>query len=283
VIAPCRFLGPCRAHLVPAVRTCIALGALSLGALFLSALFLGCGGDKGTTPDDPEGRLTLKFSYSIDDAPLVMNTADYPYENAAGNEYKVVGLKHYITGVQLRRLNGTSFESTDVHLLNAADPTTLAFTIGQIPAGPYSSIQILVGVDDTRNVEGGLPATLDNFNMQWPRQLGGGYHNVMAEGRYKAGAADSTWTVHLGKVKHDPNDTVYHNHVVEVVVPGSGISFSDDSWEVSIDVNLNQWFVTPTVYDFATYGSFIMDQHEPQEILIANARDAFTVKSKVRL
>ncbi len=254
----------------------------AFGVLLASLALFACGGDKSSNPEDPKGSVTLTLSYTVDGQPVVWSSSDYRYVNAAGNHYKVIALRHYISGVKLKRVDGSAFSSADVHLLKSNDPSTLSFTIGDVPSGPYSGIEFNVGLDDLKNVDGGLPNTVDNFNMQWPDQLGGGYHNMQMEGRYLAGSADSTWAVHLGKVKHDPSETFYHNHFAAIVLAGSGLEVAGDAWDVSIAMDINQWFATPTTYDFLDYGAYIMENHEAQEILVSNARDAFTVTSKVR-
>lgn len=242
----------------------------------------GCGGDKSSKPA-PTGSLTLSFEYRVDTTAVRFDATDYSYVNAAGNHYRVSRLKHYVSDVKLRRLDGTRYTTNDVFLLDAFDPATLSFTLQGVPAGSYSGIEFYVGVDDARNVEHGLPDTVENFSMQWPRELGAGYHHIQMEGHYLAGSEDAIWTVHLGKVKHSPSDTFYHSHVAAVAVPESGLSIAEnDHWTVHLAMDVNQWFTLPSDYDFLVFGASIMENVEAQEILSANARDAFTVVSKER-
>ncbi|MFN8547618.1 MAG: MbnP family protein [Candidatus Eisenbacteria bacterium] len=265
--------------LAPRVHTARRLPLLLACATLLLS---GCG-DKKVSKPQPTGSLTLSFEYRVDAAAVRFDATDYPYVNAAGNHYRVSRLKHYVSDVKLRRLDGSDYATTDVFLLDAFEPASLSFTLQGIPAGSYSGIEFLIGVDDDRNVEHGLSDTVENFNMQWPRELGGGYHHVQMEGHYLGEGVDSTWTVHLGKAKHNPSDTFYHSHVAAIAVPASGVSIAEnDHWTVRLAMDVNQWFTTPENYDFSEFGSYIMENHEAQEILSANARDAFTVVSRSR-
>ena len=91
--------------------------------------------------------------------------------------------------------------------------------MGEIPAGDYNRISFTFGLNETVNVDGGLPNTQENVNMEWPIPGDQGYHYMKFEGRYQVnGMGDQkNFNLHTGATGGNQN-------FIEVSVPFSAMT-----------------------------------------------------------
>lgn len=110
------------------------------------------------------GKVTINFINTIKNVPLVLDSAEYT--NLFGETYHVAKLKYYISNIKLNATHAFN-EPESYHLLDAAEPSSLSFTI-DAAANSYSSISFVVGVDSIKNVSGAQSGVLDPANgMFW--------------------------------------------------------------------------------------------------------------------
>ncbi len=252
-----------------------------LGLPLLALLLLlapACGDDDPTEPPPGNGaHVRVDVRYTVNGRPLELETGRYLA--ASGDSFYVSRVRHYLTNFQFTSAD-TNFVDTRLHYVDAEQLPTLRFLIPNVPRIEYVSLAFLIGLDDARNRLGGIAEpTLDDLNMEWPIPLGGGYHNIQIEGFYwREGVARRPFNAHLGRAQESPSQgTPYINHNVPVLLRDVVFTETDGARSLSLEMEIDQWFRTPQVYDFATWGNFIMDRHEPQQILRENAADAFNV------
>jgi hypothetical protein len=128
-------------------------------ALAAALLLAGCGRGGDGLP------LRLEISHVVGDAPLLLGQA---YRDAAGDEWSTQHLRYYLSNFRLRREEGGWFanpqseaDSRGYFLVDAADAASTRFAIGPVPAGRYSGLEFLVGVDARRNRAGAQSGSLD--------------------------------------------------------------------------------------------------------------------------
>lgn len=207
--------------------------------------------------------ITVTFIHKIDSTPLTLNTGQYT--NEAGNPYRVSLLEYIVSNLTLIDENGKATQVKDYHYVNAADATTTTLTLENVPDAHFSYVQFVLGVPQAQNKNSNLPNTTNFNNMQWTVTAdGGGYHYMRVEGKYTDAGNDRSFAVHTGP-------TGGKDYSVEQKLPvhiHPGESFS-------ITMNLNEWFKTPTLYNFKNFQGNIMGDANAQQILQANGADAF--------
>ena len=136
----------------PAARHLAAASLLLLAAC-------GHGGAESGLP------LRIEISHVVGDAPLQLGDS---YKTAAGDAWSAERLRYYLSNFRLRRADGGWFvnpqsadSSRGYFLVDEADAASKQFQIGPLPAGSYSGIEFLVGVDAARNGAGAQTGTLD--------------------------------------------------------------------------------------------------------------------------
>jgi hypothetical protein len=241
----------------------IALSFLLSGLTILSAC-------KKKT-DDPapqnEGAVRFDFVHRVDSQDLQFNT--FSYTNIAGNPYKVTRLEYYVSKIVFEREDGSVYDANMYHYIDAKDAGTLEVAIDHIPAGTYTQVRFILGVDSARNVPFGLDNNTINTDMEWPVELGGGYHFMRFEGLFTDTAGQNKgYAIHLGATPHQ----------AEIVLANSGITISaGDQWHYKVEMNLNNWFKAPNLIDLNDDYSSIMADEAAQQKFSQNARQVFSL------
>lgn len=219
----------------------------------------GCGGGAETRA------LTLRISHVVDGEALRFD--DVRYTNAAGNVYSVERLEYYVSSVVLHREGGGTVRLAGAHYCNARDGAVNELRLGDVPAGAYTGVSLLLGLDAAENVTGALPATTQNTNMAWPVPMGGGYHFLKLEGHFReSGGALSGFAMHVGRSENVVRARADAAFTVSGALPA-----------LELRMNVNEWFRGPATYDFATDPVYSMSSGAAMQKLAANGADVFTI------
>ena len=240
------------------------------GILFLMAVLSlwSCSGD-----DNPvAGEVSLVFGHKV--AGEALEFEDMKYLSPAGHKYSVVRLKYFTSDFKLHAKDGTTVAIDKVHYRDAKDDATATLSLGEIPAGEYNKISFIYGLDAATNVDGGLPNTQTNINMEWPIPGDQGYHYMKFEGKYDS--------LGMGVIKNfnlHTGGTMGNQNFVEISLPLTPFTVDGNSWNINLEMDLNEWLQNPNVWDFEEFGPMIMMNQDAQEILKANGATVFSVAS----
>jgi hypothetical protein len=211
------------------------------------------------------GSASVKFwlEYSADEHRLQFDSIRFL--NEAGNNFSVTKIEYYISELTLYNLNGSKFKVNDVFYVNAKDTVNKFIRIDSLPPGNYKGISFNIGVPEEKNKSGALAPTLQNMNMAWPEQMGGGYHFLKLEGHFIKDSNTSGYAVHLGK--NENLVKIYIDYPFE-------LKFRNHQWQ--LQMNVNEWFKNPYTYNF-TDGSYTMNVDSLMKKLTANAATVFSI------
>ncbi|HMN32666.1 MAG TPA: hypothetical protein PKA54_04780 [Chitinophagaceae bacterium] len=212
---------------------------------------------------DGIGELTVQMYHHVDGSILNFNAMNY--NNDAGYPYSVTRLEYYLSNFEFTDLSGHTYKSSKVFYINADKDETCNFSFSDIPSGHYSKIQFLVGLDTAHNKTDFLDPTVENANMAWPDMMGGGYHFIKFEGLFNANNANNGFALHLGT----------NGLAVPINIEKPFTIFKDKSSTLLLNMNLNEWFRSPEIYDFLQDGSYSMDNMNAMMKLSRNGKDLF--------
>ncbi len=197
------------------------------------------------------------------------------YHCAAGHKFQVHRLKYYLSNFNFQNADGTEFQSGHVQYIDLEDPSTLSMVLQDVPQGEYTGMSFIIGLDELTNVDGGLPNTLTNINMEWPLPGDQGYHYMKLEGRYDS--------LGMGPVKNfnlHTGATGGNQNYVQVQLPfANSINVTGGTWNINLVMDLNEWLQNPHVYDFEAFGPMIMANQDAQQMLKENGADVFSVRA----
>lgn len=265
--------------LVWSITLIISLGALN-----------ACEDNYHPSPLDTSGKIVISLSHQVAGQSLEKN--QLIYKNAAGNQYMVTELKYFISDLILYRNQGKELMITDkdnIFYIDDDIPSTMNIEPSDaIPSGDYDSVAFTFGLSEKMNKSNAFLNPPES-NMFWPEVLGGGYHYMMLNGKWK----DSTGTVvpfnfHLGigQLYHGSGhdvDSIYTfvQNYFRVTLPHSSFRMNEKGVVyVILTMNLESWFESPHVYDHNYWGGAVMQNQDALATIRENGYDVFSVSIK---
>ena len=183
------------------------------------------------------GKVTIRFINQVKGSPLVLN--EVPYTNPSGETYRVKKCRYYISNVALEKNGAWKREKDSYHLIDQSDSNSLSFSFS-LPAGNYTSIRFLLGVDSLKNVSGAQTGALDPLHdMFWTWNTG----YVMAKLEAvspQSKLARQKVEYHIGGFKGD-NNVLKEVSFSFAGINGLGIKNGMTS-EIMIAADIDQWW-----------------------------------------
>lgn len=220
------------------------------------------GTEKGIT-FTTTGSLTVNMSHKFKDQALLF--APQQYVTDANDTIKLTELAYYITNIELTTKQGTKVNLGNANLVRFIPPTPNAFTVNNIPAGTYTNISYLIGVDSTRNCSGAQEGDLDpNYEMFW--EWNTGYIFARVKGRFSYN--ELPYTLDIGGT---PN-IMSASHAL------TAYSKSGTAANVHLTMDVAKVFNTPNMYNLKTDSTAIHNSTSPAiQKLRPNISGAFSL------
>ncbi|TGD82644.1 MbnP family protein [Hymenobacter wooponensis] len=174
--------------------------------LLVAALAFTSCSDTNKEAEPSSNALNIEVSHVVGSAALVLNSAT-PYTTPAGDNITVSTFKYYLSNFKLRKLDGTEYVVPESYfLVDEAKAASKTITLTGIPAGDYSALTFMIGVDSTHNVSGAKAGVLDPINnMFWDWNTG--YIFTKLEGNSPQAPGNHGLLLHVGGFK-TPNNAI---------------------------------------------------------------------------
>ena len=258
-----------------------------LAIFLLSASLSGCDKNKDKPPDPGPGKITFSFNHLIDGQPVIFDSL--MYTNAAGNKYMVNEIQYFISDVTLYKSDGaekTIKDWQDIYYVDTDLENTWSWEVyDDITPGTYDSISFIFGITDKKNISF-MYVNPPERDMFWPEYLGGGYHYMKLNGKWLE--EGQTWQTtpfdfHLGRgqIYYSYPDSIigFIDNSFRVSLPNSGFSISAGQRKyIEIQMNVENWFKDPHIFDLDVYGGYIMQNQEAMQIAKENGHNVFSVR-----
>lgn len=230
--------------------------------------------NNNTTP--PTGNaVCLDFTHVVGSQPLTLDQT-LRYQNMNGDSFSVEMLKYYISNIVFMDSAGNTWaEPESYHLIDAADSNSCRFYVDSMPAGVYTSVSFMIGVDSARNVSGAQTGALDPANgMFWTWTSG--YIMAKIEGRSPSSTASFGLVIyHIGGFS---GQYAGQRIVAPSFNSAQAIVTSSTVPRINLNSDANEWFQTPNVIDFSSIN--IMNTPGPNSVMFAdNIMDMFSITS----
>jgi hypothetical protein len=195
-----------------------------------------------------KGKLKITFINYVGDKKLKLDSATY--KNELGQDFTVTNFKYYVGNFRLKRNDGTEYISEESFLVKEDDELSKQITLNDVPAGVYSSIEFIVGVDSIHNCSGAQSGALDPANgMFWTWNTG--YIFMKLEGKSPASNSPGhIFEFHIGGYKAPANC------IRKVTLSLNGrISFKQNPDYLYINVDASEVMKSPTTIDLSKLSS----------------------------
>lgn len=236
----------------------------SILSVFALTLVVSC--DK----EAASGTISLNFEHKVGTESLELENK--AYQSLAGHPFYIYRLKYYVSEIKLHQTDGTSIEFDNIHYRDIADENTRLLDLGEIPVGDYNRLTFTFGLEEDINVDGGLPNTQTNVNMEWPIPGDQGYHYMKLEGKYDLNESGElkNFNLHTGATGGNQN-------YVEISLPITEMNVDDNHLSIILEMDIMEWLQNPNTYDFEEFGAMIMMNQSAQIILKENGQTVFSI------
>ena len=256
---------------------------LLLGAIMIFANSCCDKVDPDTYPVSENGKIHLDFDFYVDNNPLLYDTL--VYTNAAGNEYLVYEVEYFITNLSVYK-DGNKIildKWHKEHYIDTNIPSTLSWEVyDELVPGDYDSLSFTFGFADVDN-QSFMFVNAPESNMIWPEYLGGGYHYMKLNGKWKAPSSNLRgFAFHIGRgqvydtTQTPPTPISFIDNSYYVSLPNSSFTIvKSEKKQMIIRMHIDEWFKNPTIYDHDIWGGDIMQNQAAMEIGVNNGWNVF--------
>jgi hypothetical protein len=255
--------------------------------LVLLATVTMCRKSDDPLPAIPAGTAAFSIDHRVSGQPLQLY--QLIYTNAAGNTYLVTDLMYFISDITFYRSDGNRKvigEDKDIFYVNENMKETMNIQFAdKIPAGTYDSITFIFGIPEAKN-KSNLFVNPPEALMGWPQVLGGGYHYMMMNGKWRDTAGvEMPFNFHLGigqlyKGNTYNVDSIYAfvQNYFTVSLPGSSFILEENQKVTfHLSMNIEEWFENPHVYDHNYWGGAIMQNEPAMQMAKENGWNVFSI------
>ncbi len=249
------------------------------------------------------GYVRFVFEHQWNDT-LIQIDGKTEYVNAANNILTFENLEYFISDLTISGSSKFLFDVPNIrYITNDRAYSTMQMT-HQVPVGSYSMVEFIFGLDSERNTSNQFTDSPQK-DMFWPQELGGGYHFMKLDGKWKnfGDATNQPFGLHLGTFKKVWYDTTYIKDTLRQPLTDSIIQIRDTMYintytdmyynsfpvkvwrsfdvakdevtEVKIIMDVKQWMEEPYIWDFKKMRSEIMSNENALDSLKKNGNSVF--------
>jgi hypothetical protein len=164
--------------------------------LFATLFFSNCDNSKDPEPTGA-GTLGIEFEHIWAMSGQKFELNKMLFHPMTSDSLKFTKFQYYVSNIQLKKEDGSWWICPEsYYLLDLSKPASLLLNLTDIPAGNYTEMKYIMGVDSTRNVSGAQTGALSTSNaMFW--DWNSGYIMIKAEG-ISPNSSSKSFTFHLG-------------------------------------------------------------------------------------
>jgi len=222
--------------------------------------------------------ITLNFSHSWNGTEIT--NADFnelKFTNENEQDLSIERLKYVISEVSLTHKSGVVTVLDGYNLVDLTNTEGLSFTTSKtILPGDYTSITFRFGFSNEYNIDGAYP-DLNTANFNVPNALGGGYHFMQFDGKYRdITSVEAPFNYHVISAidptnTNDPKDTSFSLNIGAATIGGNT--------NIQIEMDVSEWFKNPTIWNLNEYDVNLMGNYDVQLLMNQNGSSVFSLVS----
>lgn len=225
---------------------------------------------------NPNVNISLKFSHNWDGVSITSSDFNsFKYTNENGEVISIEGLRYVISNIKL--INGNNnFTFSNYNFIDLGEEIGLTLNLNdKIFPGSYQ-LKFTFGFTNSDNSDG-VYQDLNSVSFNVPGMLGGGYHYMQFDGKYKnANNVDASFNYHAIRAvdSSNPDNLIFEDTSFEVDLGTLNII---NNAEITIRVNLAEWFKNPNTWNLNELNTVLMPNFEAQKLINANGKSVFSL------
>ena len=214
--------------------------------------------------------ITLQFTQNWDGTPVTAaDFNEFKFTNENGEVVNIERLRYVISNITIGN------KTEDYHLVDISQNIGTTLTINDVDAG-IVNIAFTFGFTDADNQDG-VYADLNVANFNVPSMLGGGYHYMQFDGKYKdTNNQDANFNYHAIRAvdRTDPNNLVFQDTSFEVDLGRASIN---NNATIEIKMDISEWFKNPNTWDLNQLNTVLMPNFDAQILMNQNGKSVFSL------
>ncbi|MFC4267891.1 MbnP family protein [Polaribacter marinivivus] len=237
---------------------------------FVIIAFTSCKDDTDCCVNLEPVNVTLKFTHNWDGTPVTasnFNSFNYVTEN--GESVSIERLRYVVSNVNL------GGESKPYQLVDLGINSGFEIIFNNVAQG-VNNLNFTFGFSDADNIDG-VYQDLNTVSFNVPGMLGGGYHYMQFDGKYKdTNNLDANFNYHAIRAvnRSDPNNLIFED--TSFLVNLGNIDITNNA-TIEIKMNIAEWFKNPNTWDLNQLNTVLMPNFEAQKLISANGKSVFTL------
>lgn len=224
-------------------------------------------------PAATTSNITFNFTHNFDGTPVTNgNFNQFNFVNAFGDTLSISRLRYLISEIRLHKANGDSVLIDGHNLVDVTNATDLSYaTTVDVPVGTYTGVSFNFGFDSLDNT--GNYVDLNSVSWNWPGMLGGGYHFMQMEGKFKHLGNDSIYAYHHGTARVSTG--VFEQNFFNVNL--GGVTLTEANVNMEIKMNIAEWYKNPNTWDLNALHAPLMPVYNAQIMMKENGPSVFSL------
>ncbi|RCS25968.1 hypothetical protein DUT90_09305 [Polaribacter sp. WD7] len=235
--------------------------------LILLTLILSCD-DNDTLSQN--ANVTLLFTHHWDGTTInASDFNDFKFTNKNGEQISINRLRYVLSNISVAEV------TTNYQLINIGEASGLSLKIDDVQTG-NQPITFTFGFADTDNQDG-IYQDLNAVSFNVPTMLGGGYHYMQFDGKYKdTNNLDANFNYHTIRAvnRNNPDNLQFKDTSFTVNLGTVNIS---NNTTIEIQVNIAEWFKNPNTWNLNNLNTVLMPNFEAQKLMSANGKTVFSL------
>ena len=241
-----------------------------IGLLFIIISFSSCGDEKDCCVNFEPVNVTLKFTQNWDGVPITTaDFNDFKFATKNGEYTSINRLRYVVSNISV----GNAIKNYQLIDIEESVDTEIIFE--QIPQGS-TFLKFTFGFADAENTDG-IYQDLNSVSFNVPGMLGGGYHYMQFDGKYKdVNDQDNNFNYHAIRAidRSNPDNINFVDTSFEVDL---GNINTTNTTKIEIKMNLAAWFKNPITWNLNELNTVLMPNFIAQKQMNLNGKSVFSL------
>ena len=164
-------------------------------------------------------------------------------------------------------------ESKPYQLVDLGNNSGFEIIFNNVVQG-VNNLNFTFGFSDTDNIDG-VYQDLNTVSFNVPGMLGGGYHYMQFDGKYKdTNNLDANFNYHAIRAvdRSDQNNLIFED--TSFLADFGSVTITNNT-TIEIKMNIAEWFKNPNTWDLNQLNTVLMPNFEAQKLISANGKSVF--------
>ena len=247
-----------------------------VSSLFILLFLISCKQEKNCCVDLSPVKVTLKFTHNWDGIPV--NSSDFNkfnFTNKNGEKISINRLRYLISNIYLGDHEYRNSNYYKHNLIDIGENSGQEISFLEAQKGNHN-LKFTFGFSDADNQDAiYVDLNSDNFNV--PGMLGGGYHFMQFDGKYKdTNNQDANFNYHAIRAVDRTDSKNLKFEDTSFSVDLGNIEIKNDAI-IEIKMNIAEWFKNPTTWNLNELNTVLMPNFEAQKIISKNGETVFSL------